>query len=74
MYPLNVALPNGGGYAVANDKDEHKILSDSGYKPEFIGGNDSYDVLKLEAQSLGISVDARWGDKRLAAEIAKVKA
>jgi len=32
MYPLN--MHNGKGYAVANTEDEHKSLSEAGYKPE----------------------------------------
>lgn len=31
------------------------------------------EALKAEAESLGIKVDARWGEKRLAAEIEKAK-
>lgn len=74
MYPLNVTLGNGEGFAVANDKVEHKSLSDAGYLPAFTDTNVSEsNPLKAEAEALGITVDARWGDKRIAAEIAKVK-
>lgn len=74
MYPLNVTLNNGEGFAVANDKVEHKYLSDAGYLPAFTDSEESVrNPLKTEAEALGITVDARWGDKRIAAEIAKVK-
>lgn len=33
MYPLNMHNPDAGGFAVANDSDEHKRLSDAGYLP-----------------------------------------
>lgn len=33
MYPLNMHNPDAGGYAVANDADEHKALTDAGYLP-----------------------------------------
>lgn len=33
MYPLNMHNPGAGGYAVANDEDEHRALSEAGYLP-----------------------------------------
>ena len=52
-----------GGVVVNNANEEAEIDSPA---PEG-------DPLVAEAQSLGIVVDKRWGDKRLAAEIAKTK-
>ena len=72
MYPLNLTL-QGNGFAVANDKAEHKYLSDAGYLPAFTDDESETNPLKAEAEALGITVDARWGDKRISAEIAKAK-
>lgn len=33
MYPLNMKLKNGIGFAVANDEDEHAALEAAGYGP-----------------------------------------
>lgn len=33
MYPLNMKLKNGVGFAVANDEDEHAALEAAGYGP-----------------------------------------
>ncbi|MBI2725401.1 MAG: hypothetical protein HYX42_04040 [Polaromonas sp.] len=75
MYPLNVSLPAGAGFAVANDEAEHASLTAAGYLPALVDPPaPEGDPLKAEAEALGIVVDARWGDKRLAAEIAKAKA
>jgi hypothetical protein len=35
MYPLNMILKDGIGFACANDESEHKTLSDAGYEPKF---------------------------------------
>jgi hypothetical protein len=36
MYPLNVKLPDPKiGFAVANDEDEHKALTEAGYLPAY---------------------------------------
>jgi hypothetical protein len=37
MYPLNMSLIEGVGFACANSEQEHKALSDAGYGPEFAG-------------------------------------
>lgn len=34
MYPLNMTHKALGGFAVANDEQEHKALSDQGYEPK----------------------------------------
>lgn len=36
QYPINMQLVNGIGFAVANDEDEHKDLTDKGYGPAFV--------------------------------------
>jgi hypothetical protein len=37
MYPLNMSLIEGVGFACANSEQEHKALSDAGYGPAFAG-------------------------------------
>jgi hypothetical protein len=60
MYPLNVQLPAGAGFAVANDADEHQTLTDAGYLPA------------IEAAPVPVGkVGKRWGDKRPADDITK---
>jgi hypothetical protein len=36
MYPLNMQLVVGVGFAVANDEDEHQDLTKKGYGPAFV--------------------------------------
>lgn len=36
MYPLNMALTKGVGFAVANDKAEHQALTAQGYGPAYV--------------------------------------
>ena len=36
MYPLNMQLAAGIGFAVANDVEEHKALTLAGYGPEYV--------------------------------------
>lgn len=36
MYPLNMQLSVGIGFAVANDADEHKALTLAGYGPAYV--------------------------------------
>lgn len=36
MYPLNMTLADGVGFAVANDETEHQSLSDAGYLPALV--------------------------------------
>jgi hypothetical protein len=75
MYPLNVQLPAGAGFAVANDADEHQTLTDAGYLPAIevspLLAQAEVSPLLAQAEALGIKVDKRWSDKRLADEIAK---
>ena len=36
MYPLNMALASGIGFALANDEAEHRALTVAGYGPAFV--------------------------------------
>ncbi|MFM2088275.1 MAG: hypothetical protein RLZZ237_3144 [Pseudomonadota bacterium] len=36
MYPLNMKLVDGIGFAVANDEEEHQALTAAGYGPAFV--------------------------------------
>jgi hypothetical protein len=36
MYPLNMKLVDGVGFAVANDKAEHQALTRAGYGPAYV--------------------------------------
>lgn len=36
MYPLNMKLVEGVGFAVANDEAEHQALTEQGYGPAFV--------------------------------------
>lgn len=75
------------GFALANDEAEHASLSEAGYLPSFIPpaepthDDDEHsdeernlrDALIVRAADLGITVDGRWSDKRLAAEVANAE-
>jgi len=85
MYPLNMKSA-AGGFAVANDVDEHRSLTAHGYEPALVEStddtvdpNDNPDTesadtlatLRAQAEAKGIKVPKTWGIKRLAAELAK---
>jgi len=36
MYPLNMSNRAVGGFAVANDEQEHKTLTEMGYEPAYV--------------------------------------
>ena len=36
MYPLNMKLTDGVGFAVANDEAEHQALTQQGYGPAYV--------------------------------------
>jgi hypothetical protein len=36
MYPLNMKLVDGSGFAVANDEIEHQKLTEAGYGPAYV--------------------------------------
>lgn len=61
MYPLN--LQNAGGYAVANDVEEHIALTEAGYTPAYIApAKRSYTKRITEAdvgQDVEVNEDAK---------------
>lgn len=79
MYPLNMHHKAAGGYAVANDEDEHKSLSANGYEPKWEAPVDADDAATAAAEevvhtveTLRAALDAKevawkgnWGMKRL---------
>lgn len=72
MYPLNMNLPAPAvGFALANDVEEHKALSEAGYGPAYVAPELDRDALMTQAEAKGLSVDGRWSDARLAKEVAK---
>lgn len=66
-----------GGYAVANDEDEHSRLSDMGYEPKFVASDADpaeadaagHTVASVRAQldAAGIPYDKRLGLAKLLA-------
>lgn len=36
MYPLDMKLADGSGFAVANDENEHQALTAAGYGPAYV--------------------------------------
>lgn len=77
MYPLNVMNTKLGGYAVANDEDEHLRLSDMGYEPKLVKPDADpaeadaagHTVASVRAQldAAGIAYDKRLGLPKLLA-------
>lgn len=73
MYPLNMTLTDGQGYAVANDEAEHKALTACGYGPAYQEPEkeeepaDEIDALRAELDAKGISYNKRMGAKKLKA-------
>lgn len=64
--------------AEVNDQapEDEKAEPDQGVSPEQTAVDEAMDALnalRTEAEVLGVTVDARWGKKRLAAEIEKAK-
>lgn len=41
MYPLNMKLIDGIGFAVANDEAEHQALTEQGYGPAYVPKDDA---------------------------------
>lgn len=69
----------GGVMRIVNDADEEEALGDDWYNspadvPSDAPEGADLDVLRAEAEELGIKVDKRWKAERLAEEIAKAKA
>lgn len=67
MYPLNVANPAIGGYAVASDEPEHKALSDAGYLPAYVAAVSEEDAVRAKLDAAGIAYDKRLGLAKLQA-------
>lgn len=67
MYPLNMKHKQ-GGFAVANDAEEHQALTSHGYEPPFVAdehGSRSVESVRAELDAAGISYDKRWGMDKL---------
>jgi len=72
VYPLNLTNSAIGGYAVANDENEHKALTAFGYSPAFVGevqsapeAEPTLESVRAELDSRGVAYDKRWGLKKL---------
>lgn len=51
MYPLNMTLPAPQiGFAVANDEDEHKALTASGYGPAYVAPTEPEKVATVKGK------------------------
>lgn len=55
MYPLNMQLTAGVGFAVANDKGEHQALTAQGYGPAYVAPTKA---------SKAVAADAPAGDTK----------
>jgi hypothetical protein len=80
VYPLNVKLPDPAiGFAVANDEEEHKALSDMGYGPKWTapepeadptesdGAGHTVESVRAQLDAAGIAYDKRLGVAKLLA-------
>ena len=70
MYPLNMQLKTGVGFAVANDEAEHKALTEQGYGPGFVEPEPKDEGHTLESvratlDAAGIEYDKRLGLAKL---------
>ncbi len=81
MYPLNLIKPTNdpknvsAGFALANDEDEHKRLSDQGYEPKWVpteadpmeddGKGHTVESVRAQLDAAGIAYDRRWGLAKL---------
>lgn len=61
----------GAEFTIVADEDQEAAARDAGFA--MIGESAEPADLLAEAEALGIKVDKRWGEDRLAAEIAKAK-
>lgn len=62
MYPLNMKLKEGIGFAVANDEDEHAALEAAGYGPGRSTGFGSIVGVQLGATSPAPATQAALAD------------
>lgn len=79
MYPLNMTLKSGIGFAVANDEAEHKSLTEAGHGPEFFvpgsaqtdaqsgDATDELSAVRKQLDDLGIAYHPRAGLAKLKA-------
>ena len=77
MYPLNMALVAGIGFAVANDDGEHQALTDAGYGPALVvpdadpaetdGAGHTVESARAALDAAGIAYDKRLGLAKLIA-------
>lgn len=67
-------------WRIVNGAEAEKLAEDDGFsvigtKIEIVPDTvPLIDALRAEAESLGVEVDRRWGEKRLAEEISKTRA
>lgn len=77
MYPLNMTLLAGIGFALANDEAEHQALTDAGYGPAFVvpdadpaeadGAGHTVASVRAALDAAGIAYDKRLGLVKLIA-------
>jgi hypothetical protein len=58
MYPLNMKLEAGIGYAVANDEAEHKALTEAGYGPKYAAPEPEPEADPSETDAEGHTVES----------------
>jgi hypothetical protein len=78
MYPLNMMLTVGVGFAVANDEIEHAALTTAGYGPALVpeadpnesdGNGHTVASVRTRLDAAGIYYDKRLGLSKLVALI-----
>ena len=77
MYPLNMSLLSGIGFAVANDETEHQSLTACGYGPAYAvpdadpsehdDAGHTVESVRAMLDAAGISYDKRLGLSKLIA-------
>jgi hypothetical protein len=76
MYPINMQLTEGIGFAVANTEAEHAALSDLGYEPKLAvdadpaesdGAGHTVESVRAQLDAAGIVYDKRLGVSKLLA-------
>ena len=75
MYPLNMKLPSGIGFAVANDEAEHQSLTACGYGPAYVvpdadpyehdDSGHTVESVRAALDTVGIAYDKRLGLAKL---------
>lgn len=82
MYPINLSLLAGIGFAVANDEAEHQALTDAGYGPAYVApvvpepeadpaesdaAGHTVESVRAQLDAAGIAYDRRLGLAKLLA-------